>query len=115
VVPAPAPTVVVVQQPVVYAPPPVIVQPAPVVVQPAPVVAVPTITEFAATFKPTPGCHRVTVQHPVTCKPVEVCFTLPAGCGCPKVHAHRQSLCFDYGRTEVTARFLHGGRVEVVH
>lgn len=72
-----------------------------------------TLEHFAKCFQPTPGTHHVCIIHPVTCQPVKVCFTLPAGCGCPKVCVHRRSIEFDYGRREVEINFLRNGTVDV--
>ena len=70
-----------------------------------------TVEEFARCFKPTPGTHHVCIIHPVTCRPVEVCFTLPHGC--PQVRVSRREIEFDYGRREVEIQFLRNGRVDV--
>ena len=72
-----------------------------------------TLQEFARCFEPTPGTHHVCLIHPVTCRPVEVCFKLPHGCGCPKVRVNRREIEFDYGRREVEIRFRHNGTVDV--
>jgi hypothetical protein len=97
--------------------PPVVVQPPRIIVNEAPppvVVATraPTLDEFAKTFKPQPGKYEVVIQHPVTCDPVKVCFTLPEGCP-KKVHVRAREIDFDYGRTEVSIRFIRDGRVRV--
>jgi hypothetical protein len=97
--------------------PPVVVQPPRVIVNeaPAPVVVAtraPTLDEFAKSFKPQPGKYEVVIQHPVTCDPVKVCFTLPEGCP-KKVHVRPREIDFDYGRTDVSIRFIRDGRVRV--
>ncbi len=69
--------------------------------------------EFARCFVPTPGRHHVLVVHPKTCRPVEVCFTLPHCHRPPKVDASRYGVEFDYGREEVDIRFRHNGTVDV--
>ncbi len=97
---------------VVYAPP-VVVAPAPPIVPVEPPTRPMTVAEFARCFQPTPGHHSVWLIHPVTCRPVQVCFTLPAGCGCPKVRVHRREVEFDYGRREVEIHFRHNGTVTV--
>lgn len=70
-----------------------------------------TLEQFARCFQPTCGTHHVCIIHPVTCQPVNVCFTLPHGC--PKVCVNRRSIEFDYGRREVEINFLRNGRVDV--
>jgi hypothetical protein len=97
-------------------PPPVVV-PYPGFTPPPPVFAppqlvVPTVKEFAATFQPTPGHHRVVILHPRTCKPVEVCFRLPPGCP-RKVYADRTEIDFKYHRLEVQIHFRKNGTVDV--
>jgi hypothetical protein len=97
--------------------PPVVVQPPRVIVNEAPAAVVvatraPTLDEFAKTFKPQPGKYEVVIQHPVTCDPVKVCFTLPEGCP-KKVHVRPREIDFDYGRTDVSIRFIRDGRVRV--
>jgi hypothetical protein len=94
--------------------PPVGTQPRVVQERPPAVVVTrpPTLDEFAASFKPAPGKYEVVIQHPVTCEPVKVCFCLPEGCP-KKVHVYRREIDFDYGRTEVSIRFIRDGRVRV--
>lgn len=70
-----------------------------------------TVEEFARCFRPTPGTHHVCLIHPVTCRPVEVCFTLPPGC--PKVRVRHREVEFDYGRHEVEIEFRRNGTVHV--
>jgi hypothetical protein len=95
--------------------PPPVLAPAPT---PLPVVQVlMNHYEFAETFLPAPGNYRVTLIHPVSGCPVDVCFSLP--CGCVQcVRATKRAVVFDYGgRHSVTIvfRVLGGGsRVDVV-
>ena len=97
-------------RPVFYPPGPV----APPVILPAPHPHRPmTLEEFARCFKPCPGTHEVFVVHPVTCQPVRVCFTLPEGCGHPRVKTGRRWVEFDYGRREVEINFWRNGTVGV--
>jgi hypothetical protein len=96
----------VIERPALRLPPPV-----PAVVLPA--VKAPTPAEFAASFQPAPGAYRVTLLHPFTCCPVEVCFTLPPGC--PRVEVNKRQLEFDYGKHEVRVNFRRNGSVEVDH
>ena len=87
--------------------------PRPVVAQPPVTVArVPTVSEFAASFRPLPGTYKVVLQHPVTCAPVEVCFTLPPGCP-RKVRVRPREVDFVYPGHTVTLRFVHNGAVRV--
>ncbi len=72
----------------------------------------PTLDEFAKSFQPAPGKYEVVIQHPVTCEPVKVCFTLPEGCP-KKVRVHAREIDFDYGKTDVSIRFIRDGRVRV--
>jgi hypothetical protein len=107
--------------PVVYRPgypdrvyaPPVVVAPPPAIVPVEPLPRPMTVAEFVRCFQPIPGHHDVWLIHPVTCRPVRVCFNLPPGCGCPKVRVHRREVKFDYGRREVEIRFRHNGTVSV--
>ncbi|HZY85810.1 MAG TPA: hypothetical protein VFE78_13330 [Gemmataceae bacterium] len=87
--------------------------PRPVVTGPAVTVArPPTVREFAASFRPLPGTYKVVLQHPVTCAPVEVCFTLPPGCP-RKVRVRPRELDFVYPGHTVAVRFVHNGSVRV--
>jgi hypothetical protein len=87
--------------------------PRPVVATPAvPVSRPPTPREFAASFRPLPGTYKVVLQHPVTCAPVEVCFTLPPGCP-RKVRVRPRELDFVYPGHTVAIRFVHNGSVRV--
>jgi hypothetical protein len=122
-----APPVVVEPQPV--PPPPVPVEPPPgvplEVAPPAPPVPLPsaslapparplTVKEFACSFRPTCGTHHVTLLHPFTGCPVNVCLTLPEGC--PKVRVKtclRQRVEIDYGCKDVEIVFYRNGRVKV--
>ena len=75
----------------------------------------PTHREFANTFKPAPGNYEVVLLHPVTNKPVQVSFTLPAG-QVRKVRTFPRQINFDYdGRRDVTIRFLADGGVRVTN
>jgi hypothetical protein len=89
--------------------PPLPVYPEPVF--PAPVARPLTIDQFARCFVPTPGFHVVCLVHPVTCRPVTVAFTLPAGC--PRVKVRKREVEFDYGRREVELEFRRNGTVDV--
>jgi hypothetical protein len=99
------------EQPIAYvpgAPPPV---PLPIPVEAVPAKAI-SLSEFAATFQPKGGHFEVALEHPATGRPVKVSFTLPDGQ--PKrVKVHRRDLEFDYGRKQVTIRFLRDGEVRV--
>ena len=79
--------------------------PAPVIVQ------VPTLEEFAASFRPAPGTYEVTLRHSRSGCPVTVCFTLPAGC--PKVCLSRHQLDFEYPCEDVRIRCQIFGKVKV--
>jgi hypothetical protein len=68
--------------------------------------------EFAVAFQPVEGRYEVELLHPRTCCPVNVCFCLPCGC-LKKVHVHKYSLTYDYGREKVTIRFKLNGDVHV--
>lgn len=91
-------------------PPPL---PMPATIAPAPMRPI-ALSEFAAGFQPLPGNYEVVFIHPVTCRPVTVCFRLPSGC--PKVRVYKRMLVFDYGHHHfVRIRFkLLGGGVVVV-
>jgi hypothetical protein len=114
--PAPPPQPIIIGRPVDV--PPVTTQDRVIVPEPrpaaTPVVAnrAPTLDEFAKTFKPAPGKYEVVIQHPVTCEPVTVCFMLPEGSP-KKVRVHPRQIDFDYGKTDVTIRFIRDGRVRV--
>jgi hypothetical protein len=116
IVDRPAPPPVIIGRPVDV--PPVTTQERVIVQEQRPasiVVAVnraPTLDEFAKTFKPAAGKYEVVIQHPVTCEPVTVCFTLPEGCP-KKVRVNPRQIDFDYGKTDVTIRFVRDGRVRV--
>jgi hypothetical protein len=89
-------------------PPPV---PLPIPVETAPPRA-PTLTAFAATFKPAAGRYEVVVEHPATGQPVKVGFSLPEGT--PKrVKVHRRELDFEYQGKVVSIRFMRDGEVRV--
>ena len=108
----------VVQEPIPLAPPPRVVPgpaipPADFVPAPAPIALRPmTHQQFAACFKPTPGCHEALLIHPGSGCPVLVRFTLPPGC--PRVCVAKRELTFDYGGCkEVEIRFKLFGKVGV--
>ncbi len=92
------------------APPPLIVpnMPLPVVVHAM------SVDEFACNFKPAAGTYRVTLIHPKTCCPVEVCFTLPCGCT-RKVTTSKYSMRIVYPGlfNDVVIRFKLDGTVSV--
>ena len=104
---------VVVEQPVFA--PPVIVQ-RPVVVVQRPVVVlrpqqqVYCLDTFARDFHPCPGKHHILIEHPVTGRPVQVCFTLP-DCKLRDFDVRRRSIEFDYGRHGVEIEFNRDGTV----
>jgi hypothetical protein len=75
-------------------------------------VRVPSVEEFAASFRPVPGSYEVAMIHPLTGTPVTVQFTLPPG-RTPKISVHRRELEFDYGERDVSIRFQRGGKVKV--
>lgn len=97
-------------------PPPVPVEPLPPspvpAVVPAPISRAPTLSEFAASFRPVPGRFEVVMEHPVTHLPVQVCFTLPPGTP-RRVRVHRREIEFVYAHCRVEIRFLHNGTVRV--
>jgi hypothetical protein len=74
-----------------------------------------TIAEFARTFKPSldGGKYEVVLEHPCTCCPVKVCFSLPPGC--PKrVVARKSELVIRYGPLRaVVIRFNRDGSYKV--
>ncbi len=73
-----------------------------------------TVKEFVCSFQPTRGTHSVVLLHPFTKCPVNVCFTLPPGCGKVKVKkCLRERIVFDFGRKEVEIVFLRKGGVLV--
>ncbi len=76
-------------------------------------VMIPTHQQFAESFKPIPGKHRVTLIHPYTCCPVDVCFELP--CECAKcVSADCNDITIRYGLIrKVEIRFYKNGNVKV--
>jgi hypothetical protein len=95
---------------------PVAPLPAPMVPVPPPpprpaAVHVPTLEEFAATFRPAPGTYEVTILHSRTCCPVTICFTLPPGC--PQVCVHKHQLDFQYPCEDVRIRCQIFGKVKV--
>jgi len=79
---------------------------------PQPIIAhVPTLEEFAATFRPAPGTYEVTIRHSRSDCPVTICFTLPQGC--PKVCLSRHQLDFKYPWEDVRIRCQLFGKVKV--
>jgi hypothetical protein len=116
IVDRPAPPPIIIGQPIDVPPVTtqqrVIVQEAPPATTAVVVNRAPTLDEFAKTFKPAAGKYEVVIQHPVTCEPVTVCFTLPEGCP-KKVKVHPRQIDFDYGKTDVSIRFIRDGRVRV--
>jgi hypothetical protein len=70
-------------------------------------------SDFVKNFKPAAGAgnYDVLFLHPVSQKPVNVKFDLPAGK--PRVSFRANSLVFDYGRREVEIRFQPKGQVQV--
>lgn len=101
----------ILEQPV-YSPPPVIVQAPPVVlVQARPRVPVyECLDDFERCFRPCPGHHHVIIVHPVSKRPVEVCFDLP-DCKLRDFDVRRRSVEFDYGKHEVKIEFNRDGTV----
>jgi hypothetical protein len=108
VVPLPLPAY---RPPVILVPPPVIVQRPPVFV-PQPVPQALTLAEFSRFFTPTPGKHEVWIVHPVTQRPVLVCFVLPGG-KLRDLEVDRRCIHFDFGRDEVDIDFRNDGTVRV--
>jgi hypothetical protein len=92
-----------------YSPPPVIVQAPPVVARPR-VPVYDCLDEFERCFRPCPGHHHVVIVHPVTKRPVEVCFDLP-DCKLRDFDVRRRSIEFDYGKHEVRIEFNRDGTV----
>jgi hypothetical protein len=81
-------------------------------VTPPPAGLVPTVTEFAASFRPRPGKNEVLVRHPFTNTVVRFALDLPDGS--PRmIRVNRRVLEFDYGRRTVVVRFFHDGSVQV--
>jgi len=75
----------------------------------------PTIREFIAGYKPTPGKQQIEVVHPFTNAPVKVSFTLPEG-NPQRVRLGgglRRSIEFKYGGKDVEIWFYRNGRVVV--
>ncbi len=96
------------QDPVPVAPPPLLG--APMALEAPPIFK---IEAFPKAFVPVPGAHRVIFFHPITKKPTEVMFDLPAGK--PKVTAEKRTLKFDYGKKEVIVRFYRDGGFRVAY
>jgi hypothetical protein len=104
-----------------HRPPLVLIPPPPVIVQRPPLVIVPpqpvvpqalTLAEFSRFFTPTPGKHEVWIVHPVTQRPVLVCFVLPGG-KLRDLEVDRRCIHFDFGRDEVDIDFRNDGTVRV--
>lgn len=108
----------VVQSPVLETAPPPLVMPATtslMPVAPLPVVAQAiSVDDFAASFKPVAGTHKVTLIHPKTCCPVDVCFKLPCGCA-RKVTVTKYTMRITYPGlfNDVVIRFKLDGTVSV--
>ncbi|MCU0704177.1 MAG: hypothetical protein MUF18_09410 [Fimbriiglobus sp.] len=102
---------VVVEKPVYIERPPVVVE-RPVVVEPQ--LPVYCLDTFARDFRPTPGRHHIAIVHPVTGRPVEVCFTLPDR-RLKEVEVRRREIEFTYGLgfKKVELEFLRNGTVKV--
>lgn len=104
-----------VQLPAQTPPPPLNVPALPLSVTPTATVAAPmSVDDFACSFRPAAGAYRVTLIHPKTCCPVDVCFTLP--CGCAKsVTANKSTLRIAYPGlfNDLVIRFRHDGTVSV--
>jgi len=92
----------------VYAPPVIVQRP---IFVPAPI-PIYTLDSFAREFRPSEGHHRILILHPVTCRPVEVCFTLPCG-KLRELEVNRRSIQFDFGRHDVHIHFRSNGTVDV--
>ncbi len=68
--------------------------------------------DFAKSFQPLPGTHRVTLLHPDTGQPVTVQFTLPPD-ALRKTHVAGHEIEFKYKKQQVRIRFKHDGQVSV--
>lgn len=91
-------------------PPPVPVE----VVRPAAVKA-PSLAEAARAFQAAPegGKYELVVEHPCTCQPVKVCFSLPPGCP-RRVVARKSELVIRYGPLRaVVIQFNRDGTYKV--
>ncbi len=96
-----------------YRPPVIVQQPVfapPVIVQRPPVQVVCCLKSFARDFHPCPGHHDILIEHPVTGRPVRVCFDLP-DCKLRDLDVSRRRIVFDYGRHEVEIEFNRDGTV----
>ena len=71
-----------------------------------------TMDNFAREFRAAEGHHKILIVHPVTCRPVEVCFTLPCG-KLRDLDVNRRSIRFDFGRHDVHIHFRNNGTVNV--
>ena len=83
----------------------------PPVYAPAPI-PVYMMDNFAREFRAGEGHHKILIVHPVTCRPVEVCFTLPCG-KLRDLDVNRRSIRFDFGRHDVHIHFRNNGTVNV--
>ncbi len=100
---------VIVEQPV-FAPPVIVQRPPVVVVQRPPVQVVCCLKSFERDFHACPGHHDILIEHPVTGRPVRVCFDLP-DCKLRDIDVSRRRIVFDYGRHEVEIEFHRDGTV----
>lgn len=71
-----------------------------------------TLADFKHCFTPVCGTHHLTFVHPVTCRVVHVCLTLPDGC--PKIRVGRRSIELDYARCDdIELEFNRNGTVSI--
>ena len=63
-----------------------------------------TLCEFQKCFIPFPGHHEVCIIHPVSCKPVKVCFNLPDCC----------LKCWEVGKRDIVFHYCNGCTVRIV-
>lgn len=100
--------------PLVFVPPPpvVVLRPPAPYPPPRPVPQAITLAEFSRFFTPAPGKHEVWIVHPVTQRPVLVCFVLPNG-KLRDFEVDRRDIHFDFGRDEVDIEFRNDGTVRV--
>ena len=73
-----------------------------------------SVADFACGFQPAAGTYRVTLIHPKTCCPVDVCFTLPCGCA-RKITTTKYTMRIVYPGlfNDVVIRFRLDGTVSV--
>jgi hypothetical protein len=95
------------------APPPFVVPGAPIPVIQQPIQPM-SVDDFACSFQPAAGTYRVTLIHPKTCCPVDVCFTLPCGCA-KKITTTKYTMRIVYPGlfNDVVIRFRLDGSVSV--